>query len=156
MSVREEKVITGMCFWVLDQCIYTINCSCMWYDHSPETQITNGGLKWQFLLFSEVDVECLFAAWDPQCVSAERKVKSPTPWGTSSSQICQNLHPLGEVGHNDDSCIISTAVSFPVMLSIVSANNISAFSGFRRSKFWHLQVFQRSSTATLLSVQHGH
>ena len=41
-------------FWVLDQCIHTNNCSCMWYDHSCETQITNGWLKWQFLLFSIV------------------------------------------------------------------------------------------------------
>ena len=43
------------CVLVLDQCIHAINFSCIWYDHSlTETQITNGGLNWQFLLSSEV------------------------------------------------------------------------------------------------------
>ena len=40
-----------VCVLVLDQCIHVINFSCIWYDHSlTETQITNGGLNWQFLL----------------------------------------------------------------------------------------------------------
>ena len=42
VAVTEEMVITGVVFFVvivLDQCIHTINCLCVWYDHY-ETQIT--------------------------------------------------------------------------------------------------------------------
>ena len=59
----------------------------------------------------------------------------------------------GYVNHH---IIISTAVSFPVMLSIIDANNrrILASLGLRQLKVWHFRVFQRSSTATLLRMQH--
>ena len=55
-------------------------------------------------------------------------------------------------------CIISTAICFPVMLSIVGTNNyrISTFLGFKRSTFQHLWVFQQSNTASLLRSQHEH
>ena len=51
----------------------------------------------------------------------------------------------------------STAISFPAMLSIIDANNchILASSGLGWSKFRHLWVFQRCSTATLLHTQRG-
>ena len=75
------------------------------------------------------------------------------PWPDKrNSRICESSCKQGLY------CIInSTVVSFPVMLSIVGANNhhISASSGFEHSKFQHLRVFQQSRTTTLLRAQHG-
>ena len=39
----EEKVIAVMCIWILIQSVHRINCPCMQYVHSPETQIYS---KW--------------------------------------------------------------------------------------------------------------
>ena len=35
-------------FWIHNQPVHIINCPCMQYVYSPETQIENGLLKWQF------------------------------------------------------------------------------------------------------------
>ena len=62
----------------------------------------------------------------------------------------------GYVNHHANSIynvsLLALPFLFPVMLSIIDANNrrILASSGLGRSKFRHLWVFQRSSTATLL------
>ena len=41
----EEKVIAVMCFWILNQPVHRVNCPCMQYIYSPETQIANDLLK---------------------------------------------------------------------------------------------------------------
>ena len=74
---------------------------------------------------------------DPRLSSYNRTRPWPDKW---NSQLCESSCKR----HN-----ISTAVSFPFMLSIVGTNNcrILASSDFEWSKFRHLWVFKRSSTS---------
>ena len=48
----DEKGITVMCSWSLNQSVHRINCLCMKYVHSPEAHITNDLLKCQFPFYS--------------------------------------------------------------------------------------------------------
>ena len=65
----------------------------------------------------------------------------------------------GYVNHHANSIYMyNVSLLAPSHVSIIDANNrrILASSGLGRSKFLHLRVFQRPSTATLLCAQHGH
>ena len=48
LGLEEKEIIAIMCFGVLNQSVHRINCPCMQYVHSPETQIANGLFKRQF------------------------------------------------------------------------------------------------------------
>ena len=94
-------------------------------------------------------------------INVQWTIAYPATTGPDHGQISEIAgfvnHHANRV-YNISALPISTAVSFLVMLSIIDANNhrIFASSGLQRSKFRYLWVFQRSSTATLLRMQHGH